>query len=43
MLKKNDGEYFTIEDMNKIKSLNNIDYIFTDDILLDTSYLLTKL
>ena len=38
VLKKNDGEYFTIEDMNKIKSLNNIDYIFTDDILLDTSY-----
>lgn len=38
VLKKKDGEYFTIEDMNKIKSLNNIDYIFTDDILLDTSY-----
>ena len=42
LMKKSDKTYFTDEDYNKIKKLENTDYIIKDDIFLDTTITLYK-
>ena len=42
VVKKSDKSFITDEDINKLKKINNVDYVITDDILLDTFIFLSN-